>query len=424
MTCRVLVVDGNAANRKLIEVRLTAEYFDVLSATSGPAALSLCEKAMCDIVLLAAAMPNMDGFEVCRRLKSQVSTAHVMIVMLTAFDQPTDRLRAFAVGADDFVVKPIDEARLMARIRSLSRIKTAIDELRDRASESGALDRIAPLAFPSADNGRGGRLLVVDDDKVSAERISGVLTPDHSVTIEANQQEAMFKAAEGELDVVIINLGLTGSDALRLCAQIRAVHQTRNLSVLVIAGPADHQRVVRALELGINDWLSAPIDEQELLARVRTQLRYRRYAEKLRIASLTAFKREGIASFLFVSHVSEDFAAAIAIVEELEKRGVKCWIAPRDVRAGQPFDDEIANAIDACLAMLLIFSDRCNESDYVRRELTVAGDAKKLIVPLRIENVKPKGGLRLRLSDLHWIDAFVQRETAIDRLIEIITAPP
>src|ERR1700722_8650409 len=123
--------------------------------------------------------------------------------------------------------------------------------------------------------------------------------------------------------------------------------------------------------------------------------------------------------FLFVSHVSEDRSAAMEIVEELERRGVRCWIAPRDVHPGKPFDDEISDAIEGSLAMLLIFSEQCNDSEYIRREVTVAGESHKVVIPFRIENVEPKRGLRVRLSDLHWLDGFASREKAIDELISI-----
>jgi hypothetical protein len=126
--------------------------------------------------------------------------------------------------------------------------------------------------------------------------------------------------------------------------------------------------------------------------------------------------------FLFVSHVTEDRAAASQIVEELERRGVRCWIAPRNVQPGKPFDDDIADAIESCRAMLLIFSSQCNESEYIRREITVAGNSNKLIIPFRIENVEPKRGLSVRLANLHWIDAFVARERAIDEVVRSV--PP
>jgi formylglycine-generating enzyme required for sulfatase activity len=120
--------------------------------------------------------------------------------------------------------------------------------------------------------------------------------------------------------------------------------------------------------------------------------------------------------FLFVSHVSEDRAVALEIVSELERRGVPCWIAPRNVEPGKPFDDEISDALDRCRAMLLIFSEHCNESEYIRREITVAGESHKIIIPFRIEDVLPRRGLRVRLSDLHWIDGFASRERAVDEL--------
>src|SRR6202051_2785103 len=126
--------------------------------------------------------------------------------------------------------------------------------------------------------------------------------------------------------------------------------------------------------------------------------------------------------FWFGSHVSEDRAAAMEVVEELERRGVRCWIAPRDLPAGSRFDDQIADAIESAAAMLLIFSDRCNESDYISREVTVAGESQKVIIPFRIENAQPKRGLRVRLSDLNWIDGFVSRENAIDELVRSFKA--
>jgi formylglycine-generating enzyme required for sulfatase activity len=128
--------------------------------------------------------------------------------------------------------------------------------------------------------------------------------------------------------------------------------------------------------------------------------------------------------FLFVSHVNEDSAAALEIVGKLEQRGIRCWIAPRDVRAGSRFDDEIADALDACRAMLLIFSEKCNQSEYIRREVTVAGESGKDIIPIRIEkDARPLRGLRVRLSTLHWIDGFISHEHVIDELVRNFVAP-
>ena len=97
MTARILVVDDLLANVKLLEARLTAEYFDVVVALNGPEALALCERGLCDIVLLDVMMPEMDGFEVCRRLKADRATHHIPVIMVTALDQPSDRVRGLEV---------------------------------------------------------------------------------------------------------------------------------------------------------------------------------------------------------------------------------------------------------------------------------------------------------------------------------------
>jgi len=108
------------------------------------------------------------------------------------------------------------------------------------------------------------------------------------------------------------------------------------------------------------------------------------------------------------------------IVAALERRNIRCWIAPRDVQPGRPFDEEISTAIDGCRAMLLVFSDHCNDSEYIRREVTVAGESQKLVIPFRIENAHPKHGLRVRLADLHWIDGFIAREQAVDAVAQAL----
>ncbi|MEA2975027.1 MAG: two-component system, cell cycle response regulator, partial [Alphaproteobacteria bacterium] len=133
MTARVLVVDDVAANVKLLEARLSAEYFDVLTATNGRDALAICGRGECDIVLLDVMMPGMDGFEVCRRLKANPATHHIPVVMVTALDQPSDRVRGLEAGADDFLTKPVTDVALISRVRSLARLKMVTDELRMRA---------------------------------------------------------------------------------------------------------------------------------------------------------------------------------------------------------------------------------------------------------------------------------------------------
>jgi two-component system, cell cycle response regulator len=227
-------------------------------------------------------MPGMDGFEVCRRLKNNPETAHLPVVMVTALDQPADRVRGLQAGADDFLTKPIDEIALIARVRSLARLKVVIDELRSRANTSAAMGVTETLAPMPIEDTRKGRILLVDDRASSAERIVQILRDQHIVTVEADAQEALFKGAEENIDLIIVSLALADYDALRFCGQVRALERTRNLPVLLIADLEDRPRVLRGLDLGVNDYLTRPIDRNELLVRVRAQLRQKRYADSLR----------------------------------------------------------------------------------------------------------------------------------------------
>ncbi|HEY4775394.1 MAG TPA: PleD family two-component system response regulator [Xanthobacteraceae bacterium] len=282
MTARILVVDDVPANVKLLDARLSAEYFNVVTATGGREALSICERAECDIMLLDVMMPDMDGFQVCRSLKTNPKTQHIPVVMVTALDQPADRVRGLEAGADDFLTKPVSDIALIARVRSLVRLKMMTDELRMRAVTSKEIGIEHPAREAVADTGKGGRILLVDDRKTSYERIAPVLAAEHTVDVEPDPTEAMFRAADGGYDLVIISLSLEGHDGLRLCSQLRTLEVTRNVPILAVVEPEDNARLIRGLEIGVNDFLLRPIDKNEMLARVRTQIRKRRYAERLR----------------------------------------------------------------------------------------------------------------------------------------------
>src|SRR6202167_6114036 len=249
---------------------------------SGQEALAICERAQCDLVLLDVMMPDMDGFEVCRRLKTNPATHHIPVVMVTALDQPSDKVRGLEAGADDFLTKPIPELVLIARVRSLTRLKMVSDELRMRVLTSRDIGIESPEREAVADTGRQGRVLIVDDRPASYERIAAMLAKEHEVEVETDPNQVVFRAADGNYDLLLVSLGLENFDALRLCSQIRSLDRTRNLPILSITEPDNNARMLRGLEIGVNDFLIRPIDKNELLARARSQVRKRRYTERLR----------------------------------------------------------------------------------------------------------------------------------------------
>ncbi len=282
MSARVLVVDDIPANVKLLEAKLSAEYFDVLTALNGPDAIAICERGEADIMLLDVMMPGMNGFEVCRRLKGGATTAHIPVVIVTALDQPLDRLQGLDAGADDFLTKPLDDTSLFARVRSLARLKAMTDELRNRAMASRRLGITDPMAAAAQETGLNGRILIVEDRPSARERLKEVLSTFHSVETESDPHQALLRAGEEPFDAVLVSLDLAGYDGLRLCSQLRSLERTRDMSVLLIAEAEDRARVLRGMEIGAHDFLLRPIDRNELLARVRTQVRRKRFTDRLR----------------------------------------------------------------------------------------------------------------------------------------------
>jgi len=282
MTARVLVVDDILANVKLLEARLSAEYFDVLTACSGKEALDICARERVDVVLLDVMMPGMDGFETCRQLKSNPKTHHIPVVLVTALDQVSDRVRGLQGGADDFLTKPVNEIALVTRVKNLARLKVLTDEMLMRALTGRQTGMSEDAALIKALSEERARILVVDDDQRSAGRLLEWLSPLHEPMAVQTPQAALSLLAEKEFDLLVVSLALTDADALRLCSQVRSIDRTRHLPIILLVEPGEEPRLLRALDMGVNDYVMRPIDRNEILARVRTQVKRKRYSDHLR----------------------------------------------------------------------------------------------------------------------------------------------
>ncbi len=281
MTARVLVVDDILANVRLLEAKLSAEYFEVITAMNGLDALDAVQRSKPDIVLLDVMMPGIDGVEVCARIKSNPNTQHIPVVLITALDQPEDRVRGLKAGADDFLTKPVNDLALFCRIKSLVRLKMLTDELRIRAA-SGEV--VGLLKKDLEEDYSSGRILLVDMRDSSADRVTASLSATSQITrvSNPNQTVATVAAASEPFELIIISMEDDKFDGLRLCSQLRSFEATRQTPILILVDPNEQPRLLRGLDMGVNDYVIRPLDRLELQARVTTQLKRYRYTEKLR----------------------------------------------------------------------------------------------------------------------------------------------
>ena len=283
MSARVLVVDDILPNVKLLEAKLSSEYYDVLTATSGEEALTRIQNDSPDIVLLDVMMPGMDGFEVCRRIKENPAHAHIPVVMVTALTDSSDRVRGLQAGADDFLSKPVNDTALMARVRSLVRLKMTVDEWRVRentATQLGVSDERANVMDEPVE---GASVLLVEDQDFEIDKIVATLRQDNDTVCSVKSgMEAMEQASGQDFDLIVVSLNLRNEDGLRLCSHLRSNERTRSVPILMLATEEDMSRVAHGLEIGAHDYLMRPIDRNEILARARSQIRRKRFQDRLK----------------------------------------------------------------------------------------------------------------------------------------------
>jgi two-component system cell cycle response regulator len=282
MTAQILVVDDVPANVKLLEAKLNSEYYEVITAADGFEALKKAKEYKPDLILLDVMMPGMDGFETCTKLKADPELTHIPIVMVTALSEKSDRLKGLESGADDFITKPINDTSLFARVKSLIRIKTLLDELRLRDTTGMQMGISTDEANSSVEDVTGAKVLLVDDDAVQSKQILAKLNESYNTTLVEDPELAVGVAKEGDFDAIIISTLLFDMDGLRLASHIKNNEETRNVPLLVFVDEDDRHVMLKALEMGISDYLVVPVDKSEMAVRVRTQIRRKRYQDALK----------------------------------------------------------------------------------------------------------------------------------------------
>jgi two-component system cell cycle response regulator len=279
MSARVLVVDDVDVNVRLLEAKLSSEYFTVLTASSGEAALHSVRSESPDIVLLDVMMPEMDGFEVCRRLKADPKTADIPVIMVTALSEVSDRVRGLQAGADDFLTKPVNDVALFARVRSLVRLKRMTEEWRLREEVYGRFETGSRDNRPVEDM-RSGRVVLWEENRFAADRVVEMLAPVAADVLRPSSPDELRALLDASIDLVV--LSLSGQhDALRLLAQLRTADPHRFVPILLVADSDEVSRLAKGLDLGANDYIVRPIDRNELTARARTQIRRKRMQDGL-----------------------------------------------------------------------------------------------------------------------------------------------
>ncbi len=265
MAGKILIADDVATNRIVMKVTLGEACYQVLQASCGQETLAKARQDDPDLILLDLKMPDMDGLDVCRALKTDPATAHIPIIIVTA--HKNDR------GADDFMTRPLDELTLLARVRSLLRARSTDEELRLRESTSrdlGFAETAAEFLKPVTIG------IIAAENKTAIAWKNAVAGKLDSVILVISKDKALAKMPKGQSpDVFIITCDLAKpGDGLRLLSELRS-------RIMVVPKDA-FDKSASALDLGANDLMFDDFSADELRLRLKTQIRRKQQADRLR----------------------------------------------------------------------------------------------------------------------------------------------
>ncbi len=264
---RVLIVDDEPMNLKLLAAHLKPAGYELLMAKSGAEALDLARRAHPDIILLDIMMPDINGYEVTRRLKADRNTRSIPIVLITALHAVEDKVKGLKAGADDFLSKPVDSNELLARVRSLTRMKLLEDELALQKRSSSYL-------VPALTAEKKKLILLIESDDSEAERWEKGLTEAGMVTVHAESgRRGMDLVAVTSPDLIVLDLMLPDMRGVDLLRQLKKQEISKNIPVVTVATPGKTASKAQVLESGADDCLNKPVDARELQACIAAALR-------------------------------------------------------------------------------------------------------------------------------------------------------
>lgn len=278
---KVLIVDDELLNRKLLSGMLAGEPYNLTTAACGNEALSLIERQPPDIILLDIMMPDLDGFEVTRRVKSDAETQNIPIILITALNDYHNKIKGLEAGADEFLNKPVQSEELLTRIHSLLRMKEYQDRLSSKNKTEALFTSKADILNPQNQTQPEIVLLVENDPEYRRLLESHLSEQPYRLLTAENGRTALTLIEQEHIDCLLVDIILPDIDGFRLCEKIQQNEAYRHIQTVGITGTKDLSAKIRGIEAGFDDYLIKPINFTELQVRIKALLRKKAYIDQL-----------------------------------------------------------------------------------------------------------------------------------------------
>lgn len=281
MPGKLLIVDSIATNRIVLKVRLSTAFYEVLQAASAKEARELLNQAKPDLVLLNGELHDCDPLQFCAELRSHAATSHLPIVMLSSDDSRAHRVQALKAGANDVLVRPIDDMVLLARLRSLMRTHETAAESKMREHTT----QVMGLAEGSKAFQAQARVLLATPDSGTAVQwkahLRSMMPFKLATQVLCDTLRSVLQVPTPDVFVIAID-DAQPENALRLIAEIRARAQTRHCGILVVVPHNQKRLLADALDLGAQDVMTGSFDAEEMTLRISKLVQQKRLSDRLR----------------------------------------------------------------------------------------------------------------------------------------------
>lgn len=277
---KILIVDDDPRDVRLLAARLPRKDYQTICAYGGISALKVAQEEAPDLILLDVMLPDINGYEVTKRLKNEPSTRNIPIILLTALNGPEEKTKGLKAGADDFLNKPVHFAELLTRVRSFLRLKEYREKIEtitapqessaettEEAWENEKNEDVASILFAAGNEKDDGLIQYCQDAqkcKISQAR---------------DGKEAISLISQKEMDLLILNVPLPGTDALDFCRRLKDLEKTKNIQIMVVTNQEDLASIVKMMEFGADDFMVKPVDKNEFKTRIEILLKKKKAAD-------------------------------------------------------------------------------------------------------------------------------------------------
>lgn len=306
---RILVVDDEPLNVKLLTAKLASQNYETIKAYSGEQALEAVQRTAPDLILLDVMMPGIDGYEVTRRLKSSSETQKIPIILITALNGKEDKKKALELGADEFLNKPVNTEELRTRVASLIRLKEYQEQISTRTETKKRVIKGTGTIAGEPEQSQRPEVLLIEDEDADALLVERCLFDlDCRISRVRTGAEAFKILDMKKIDLILLDVMLPGLSGFEICRKLKENENTLPIQVVMMTPLNDMKSKIKGIELGADEYLIKPINREELLARVKSLLKKKSYLDQLQQRANKALEAAitdeltGIRNYAYLKH--------------------------------------------------------------------------------------------------------------------------